>query len=67
MVIKTVGDAESFWVGIVYVFHVLAYFLLISLSLFLLYRVNVISISMFPESCLCPAMLSVLEKVLWAA
>lgn len=64
MVIKTVGDAESFWVGIVYVFHVLAYFLL---SLFLLYRVNVISISMFPESCLCPAMWSVLEKVLWAA
>lgn len=66
MVIKTVGDAESFWVGIVYMFHVLAYFLLI--SLFLLYRVNVISISpVFPESCLCPAMWSVLEKVLWAA
>lgn len=59
------GNAESFCVGIFYVFHVLAYFLLI--SLFLLYRVNVISISpMFPEL-LVSCYVSVLEKVPWAA
>lgn len=47
-----VDNAESFCLGIFFMFHLLAYYFLL-VSLFLLYRVNDISIvSIFLESCL---------------